>query len=92
MTKKYPNEYCFLSIFFIFSPPKLGFLGSKQEQLAYFTWVSQRLNLSRPNGALTSVHASPHLIRIALPPFPFTFFLGHNTTYTPLQRFIYEHG
>ena len=70
MTKKYSNEYCFLSIFFIFSTPELGVLASKQGQLAYFTWVSQGFNLSRETKALTPAHVPSHFIKFAGAAFP----------------------
>ncbi|MGO5241685.1 hypothetical protein ACTQ2R_03805 [Hallella faecis] len=70
MTKKYSNEYCFLSIFFIFSTPELGVLASKQGQLAYFTWVSQGFNLSRETKALTPAHVPPHFVKFAGASFP----------------------
>lgn len=70
MTKKYSNEYCFLSIFLFFSTPELGVLASKQGQLAYFTWVSQGFNLSRETKALTPAHVPPHFVKFAGASFP----------------------
>lgn len=72
MTKKYSNEYCFLSIFY-FSTPELGVLASKQGQLAYFTWVSQGFNLSRETKALTPAHVPPHFVKFAGASFPLKF-------------------